>query len=247
MAPGEDGVGAWAGVAIDDTEETGGSSARSCWFKLDADSEGNAKWPVLGPGGEIAYAWFFLYCDDEPVDPAPRLLAVDGPDGRPAARAMAEQAYRFLPLPAPEPAFNPPERAVVGVPTWLWTSARSWGSRHVTVAVTGLTVRVRATAVSATWRFAPGLRVLVCAGAGTRYDPDRPPSAQRTGCSYTFMRSSASAPGGAYAATATIEWRVEWRASDGTGGQLAPLRRTTGFRLPVTEVHTVVTGPGRRR
>ena len=214
---------------------------------MDTDSEGNPKWPFIDPAtGKIAYAWFWVVCDGVRGDLI--LLRVD-PDApaRPPAEVLAEQAYRFLPLPAPEPAFNPPDGAVVGVPTWLWTSAESWQSRQVTVGVTELAVRVRAAPVSLTWRFAPQLRVLVCDSAGTPYYPDRPPSVQRTDCSYMFARSSASAPGGAYAATVTTEWRVEWRASDGTSGQLAPLRRTTSFRLPVTEVHTVVTRPGRGR
>lgn len=247
--PENDGVGAGVGTPGEGTSAGGGGrSSRSCWFKLDADSEGNPKWPFVDTTtGKIAYAWFFLSCDGELVDPVPRMLPVDSSGIRPAARVMAEHAYRFLPLPAPEPAFNPPGGAVVGVPTWLWTSGESWETRQVTVGVTGLAVRVRATPVSSTWRFGRGLPLLVCHSSGTPYDPDRPPSAQRTDCSYTFARSSASAPGGAYAATVTTEWQVQWRASDDTSGQLAPLRRTTEFRLPVTEVHTVVTGPGRRR
>jgi hypothetical protein len=225
----------------------GGGSSHACWFKLDADDQGQPKWPFVdATTGKIAYAWFFLFCDGEPVDPVPRLLAVDGSGARPAARVMAEQAYRYLPLPAPEPAFNPPDGAVVGVSTWFWTSSDAWRPYQMNVGVTGLSVRVRATPISSTWRFAPRLRILVCQGAGTPYGQDRPPSTQRTDCSYTFGRSSASVPSGAYAATVTTEWQVEWSGSDGTSGQIASLRRTTAFRLSVSEVHTVVSGPGRR-
>ena len=241
VAPGEDGVGAWVGIPGDETDGTGGGPSRSCRFTLDADSDGKPKWPALDPSGEIAYAWFFLSCDGEQVDPAPYLLAVGGAAATPAARTLAEQAFKFLPLPAPEPAFNPPGAAVVGVATWFWTSPESWETRQVQVGVTGLTVRVRATPVTLTWHFGSGLRPLVCRSAGTRYDLSRPPSEQHTDCAYTFVRTSADQPGGTFAAAATTTWRITWRASDGTSGSLPPLLRTTRFRLSVGQVQSLIT------
>lgn len=52
--------------------------------------------------------------------------ANSAPQGaRSAGRALAEQAWRFLPLPAPRPRFNPDDPAVVNLPTWLWTEPSS--------------------------------------------------------------------------------------------------------------------------
>ncbi len=242
VLPGEDGVCAGVGTPGDETSSGSGSgSSHSCWFKLDADSDGNPKWPFVDTTtGKITNAWFFLYCDGQLVDPIPRLLAVDGSAIRPAARVMAEQASRFMPLPAPQVGRNPSGRALVRVPLWLWAEAESWGTRTIRVGVTGLSVVVTAQPESLTWTFGTTAR-LVCDGPGRRYDPTRPAKEQATDCSHTFARTSAREPGGTFAAGATTTWRITWLASDGTSGSLPALQRTTAFRLPVGQVQTLVT------
>lgn len=239
VLPGDDGVCAGAGTP--GSETGGGGSAHSCWFKLDADSDGHPKWPIVdATTGKITNAWFFLYCDGELVDPVPMLLVVDGTGARPAARVMAEQAYRFMPLPAPQIGRNPSGRALVRVPLWLWAEPDSWDTRTIRVGVTGLSVVVTAQPESLTWTFDGTARV-VCDGPGRRYDPTRPAKEQATDCSYTFARTSAGEPGGTFAAGATTTWRITWRASDGTNGSVPALQRTTAFRVPVGQVQTLVT------
>lgn len=219
---------------------SGGGLSHSCWFKLDADGEGTPKWPFVDAAGEIVAAWFFLYCDGERVDVAPRLLPVGGSGTTPAARTLAEQAFRFLPLPAPHVGRNPAERALVRVPLWLWAEPDSWGTRTVRVGVTGLAVVVTAQPVTLTWRFGSN-RPLVCDGPGRRYDTGRPAKGQTTNCSYTFARTSAGERGGTFTAAASTTWRITWRASNGTTGSLPPLLRTTWFSLPVGQVQTLIT------
>ncbi|TMQ92738.1 hypothetical protein ETD83_26725 [Actinomadura soli] len=63
----------------------------------------------------------------------------------------------------------------------------------------------------------------------------RPAASQRTGCSYTFQRSSAHQPGGAYRVRVTVTWSGTWRGSDGSSGVLPPLTRSRSFRLRVAE------------
>ncbi len=238
----DDGVDTWVtlpGSGEDGTSD-GGTTARVCRLRLDRDATGAPKWVVIGSDG-TAYGWFFLSCDGELVDVF--LLPLDPTRTRPATSVMAEQAYRHLPVPAPKVAFNPPGLAIVGEPTWLWVDPSSWRRRTTTVGVTGFSVTVSATPESVTWRFGAGLPPLTCAGPGTPYDRNRPAGAQRTGCAHTFRRGSAREPAGAFAASATVTWRIDWQASDGTRGSLPPLRRTTWFGLRVAEVETVVSRP----
>lgn len=235
-----DGVGTWVGTPGRPGGPGGGSPARvrRCWLELDAWDNGEPKWPLPGPGGQLNL-WFWTVCDGQRGDLA--LLPVNPATRRPAAATLAEQAYRFLPLPAPQVGFNPPGRAVVGVPTLLWAEPSSWGARTMQVGVTGLSVTVTAVPVSLTWRFGPRLRPLVCPGPGIAYDPSRPQAGSGGRCAYTFRRRP---PGGPLPASATTEWHVRWQASDGTSGTLPPLRRTSRFDLPVAEVETVVSRPG---
>jgi hypothetical protein len=239
-----EGVGAWVGLPGDDS--AGGStvpSKRTCWLELDADDAGNPKWPwVDTTTGKVVLAWFWLTCDGVRIELT--LLPVGGgPNVRPAARVLAQEAYRFLPLPAPQVGFNPNPSAVVNLPTWLWAERESWGQRTTNVGVTGLDVTVTAVPESVVWDLGAGDSPVTCDGPGTPYDTSRPAEDQATDCSYTFRRSSASEPSEVFEATATTVWRISWSASDGTSGTLPPLRRTTRFQIRVAEVQTVVTRP----
>jgi hypothetical protein len=79
------------------------------------------------------------------------------------------------------------------------------------------------------------MRAMSCAGPGTAYDPGRPASAQRTDCSYTYRQSSKSQPQGVYRVTVTVVWGGTWVGSDGAGGGLPDISRSTTFPLPVAE------------
>jgi hypothetical protein len=155
---------------------------------------------------------------------------------------LAQQAYRLLPIPTPELGVNPPadQPQLVNLPTWLWVSQATWGTRTATVSVPGESVTATATPVQVAWVMGDGSTV-VCNGPGSAYDPTRPPDAQRSSCTHTYGRSSAGEPDQRFAVSATATWRVAWQATGllPTNGQLPPLQRTAQLALQVAEAQTL--------
>lgn len=155
---------------------------------------------------------------------------------------LAQQAYRFLPLPAPEIHTNPPvdREQLVLLPTWLWVSGASWGTRTATASIPTLSVTVTAVPVGVAWTMGDGGRV-VCGGPGTPFDPAQP--ARQPSCAYAYRRSSAGQPAGRFTVTATTTWSITWTASGSVtgGGTLPPLARSAQTTLAVAEVQAVNT------
>ncbi len=162
---------------------------------------------------------------------------VDG-DGKAVKVSPAELAlttWTRMPIPTPVVRTAPPRRStgLVGLPEWFWVT----NSHPISGRATARSVWIEVTARPQNLTIHPGYgnRIVRCAGVGTAYDRSRPASAQQTDCSYTYQRSSAHEPGSAYRARVTVTWGGTWRGSDGTGGALPPLNRTTSFRLRVAE------------
>jgi hypothetical protein len=83
-----------------------------------------------------------------------------------------------------------------------------------------------------------------CAGPGTAYNPNQPPTAQHTDCSYTYLRPSTGQPGSAYRALVTVTWIVTWTGSGGAGGVLAAaLPVSVGIAIPIAQGEALVTNP----
>lgn len=148
---------------------------------------------------------------------------------------LALTTWTRMPIPVPAVRTAPPRRSagLVGLPEWFWVT----NSRPISGRASARAVWVEVTARPQSLTINPGYgsRTVRCAGVGTAYDRSRPASTQRTDCSYTFPRSSAHESGGAYRVRVTVTWGGTWRGSDGTGGALPPLNRTTSFRLRVAE------------
>jgi hypothetical protein len=157
--------------------------------------------------------------------------------------ALAQQAYRYLPLPAPAIRTNPPptQDQLVNLAVVLWVDETTWGTRTAGASVPGLAVTVTAVPVSVTWRMGDGDQV-VCQGPGTPFTPAVAGSGQPASCSYTYRRSSAGQPAGRFTVTATTTWRITWTATGGTAsGSLPPLSRTSQTALRVAEVQAINT------
>lgn len=192
---------------------------------INFDPFGNVRFmrPLPGPGGPPAQA---------------------PPGGQPtvSAATLAEQARRFLPLPAPIIRTNPtPDHdQLVNLPTWLWVAASSWNLRTATASVPGLSVTVTAVPVTVTWVTGDGGRVL-CHGPGTPYDTARSPTSQATDCSHAYRQGSAGQPGGRYLLSATTTWQITWAASGAVtaSGALPPLARTAQTTLRVAEAQAL--------
>lgn len=148
---------------------------------------------------------------------------------------LAIMKWTRLPIPAPRVRTAPPRRnaGLVGLPEWFWvTNWRSLGGR-----ASAGEVWAEVNAVPQRLTIEPGDRrhLVICPGPGTAYDPSKPAVSQRTNCSYTYARSSANQPGGTFRVRVTVTWGGTWRGSDGSGGALPPLTRSTDFPLRVAE------------
>jgi hypothetical protein len=169
------------------------------------------------------------------------------PDGPPARTrvylgALVQQAYRYLPLPAPQIGVNPPvgRNQLVNLPSWLWITPETWGARSATASVPGLSATATATPVSVTWTMGDGHQV-VCHSPGTPYRAGDPPGAASPDCGYTYRSSSAGQPGERYEVSAATRWRITWTATGviNTSGTLPDLLRTSSIDLRVAEVQTI--------
>jgi len=206
--------------------------------------------PVAGPGW-----WYYRSCSNGSFDHV--WVSYGSPNAAAAPRVtpaqLAVQAANYLPLPAPVVHHNPdrgvggrPE-TVVGVETWLWLSPGSYRTLRQTTAAGGVSATVTATPESTLWRTgSPDAPDVECAGPGVAYETNRAPAAQRTYCSTTYARSSASRPQTGpdpndrfFVGSVTTTWRVTWTGTGGAAGSLPPLRRTTSFRLAVAELQAV--------
>ncbi|MBD2895632.1 hypothetical protein amrb99_45710 [Actinomadura sp. RB99] len=159
------------------------------------------------------------------------------PKVSPAKLALTRWAH--MPIPVPVVRTAPPRRSdgLVGLPEWFWVA--DWRPLSDRVTARSVWIEVTARPQSMTIAPGPGEPVVRCAGPGTAYDKSRPAAAQRTDCSYTFGRSSFHQPGHAYRVRVTVVWGGTWRGSDGSGGALPPLSRSTSFRLRVAEAQAL--------
>ena len=242
----KDGIG--AGANRDDSTGGPGGSVRStspvrCEYGRLGDDEvalvdqgATSGWwneKGVGPG-----AWFRKICfDDRGMSTATVIWIADRPD--PAQ--LAEDALERVPVPAPAVRLNPTaERSqVVNVETWLSIDSAQWKSVSATASAGGVTVTTTASPERVVWKMGNGDEV-VCKGPGASYDASKPAADQRTDCGYTYRRSSASAPGGDYQVSATVEWSVRWSALGAAGvGVLSPMSRTTTVPVRVAEIQTL--------
>jgi hypothetical protein len=150
---------------------------------------------------------------------------------------LAQQAWNLLHLPLPRVRTAPPRGAqgLVGLAEWVWVPRAQWRSLAKTASAGAVWARVTATPKQLIIRPGAGLPTMSCGGPGTAYEPSQSVSAQRTDCSYTYLRSSRNQPGGVYRVTVTVVWGGTWIGSGGAGGGLPDISRSTTFALRVAE------------
>jgi hypothetical protein len=170
----------------------------------------------------------------------PGAAAPTGPD----LAALARQAYDEVPLGYPVPVTSPglDVEQITGLPTWLWLAPGSWDPVQARAEILGFWVEVTAHPERVVWDMGDG-ETVVCDGPGTPYDPSVDDDAQATDCSHVYQFASVDEPDGRYAASATVEWSVDWVASTGATGVLADASLTTTFDVTVSERQAVVTNP----
>src|SRR6266511_1777135 len=111
-------------------------------------------------------------------------------------QVLARQARARLTLPDVAIRVNPSGDQLVGLPSWLSLDPASWRPQSATASVPGISVTATATPIQAVWSMGSGDSV-VCHGPGTPWRPGTDPMAASPDCGYRYVRSSASAPGGA--------------------------------------------------
>lgn len=159
-----------------------------------------------------------------------------GNTARASQADLARQAWKELRLPLPAVHTAPPRGAsgLVGLAEWVWIPRSQWRPLTRRVSVGGAWAQVTATPKQVVITPGTGLGPVICRGSGTAYDSRRS-SAQRTDCSYTYMRSSADQPGAVYRVNIRVVWGGAWVGSGGGGGVLPDISRSTSFGLRVAE------------
>jgi len=156
--------------------------------------------------------------------------------------ALRDEALGRLNLPVPAPLMNPAAEQIVNMATWLWIDPAAWIKQYASASVPGVTAWVSATPETVIWNTGDG-NTIWC-GAGTPYDVSRPAADQSTACSHTYTASSAGQPGGVFAASVTVRWRLWWSIVGAAGGgPLGTIDRTTALSTPVAEVQSLNVNP----
>ncbi|HEX4822518.1 MAG TPA: hypothetical protein VFV00_20080, partial [Acidimicrobiales bacterium] len=200
---------------------SGDTSNSGVWIgtgtEVTAPTEGESYWIVCTDG----YVNRIVYDPANAIDPA----------------TLARRAFNELPLIYPRPRTAPPATAkqLVGIRTWLWVDPGDWHAMSASAAIPGLSASVTAQPTRTIWEMGDGSTV-TCDGPGTPYDATRPDAAQSTDCSHVYQHD------GTYNVLATIEWTVTWSATNGAGGNLGAVRRSTQFPLTVEQRQAVISG-----
>jgi len=138
----------------------------------------------------------------------------------------------------PIPVLSPPDRQVVGVPTWLGVASRL--NYAGAAAQAGDTwVRVRPIVRDAVWDLGDGSTVRCQTDIDKIWDQTITPTGQSTTCSHNFERGSGSVP---FAGKVTVSWTIfeinnthpnTWRV-------WGVVERTSPVRFDVGELQSVI-------
>lgn len=219
-------------------------NVRGYWFGARQDGNpGNPNDQSRGPAGEGSPSRRSKVVPIGPhectsVGSDVQVCVPTGPEEKRSDRSPADLAimkWARLPIPVPRVRTAPPRQnaALVGLPEWFWVT--NWRSLSGRASAGEVWAEVNAVPQRLTIEPGDQRHVVRCPGPGTAYDPAKSAVSQRTNCSYTYARSSATLPGGTYRVRVTVTWGGTWRGSDGSGGALPPLTRSTSFRLRVAE------------
>jgi hypothetical protein len=159
----------------------GGAFDLWCWYEPDH---------VIVPG----YPQVVLF---DPLEPVPGLVDVID---------VAEYAQSQIEFEPPAMELSPTERQVVGVETWLAvTSELDYPDVSAQAGLAWATVRTRFR--DAVWDLGDGSILRCTDDATTTWDPTMAVDQQTSGCTHTYVESSADR---GYPASVTVTWTLEW-------------------------------------
>ena len=157
----------------------------------------------------------------------------------PSAATLAEIAASSITLPVPAAQTWPADGVgLVNLPVWLHVA--NWHPLNATASAGGLSATVDAHPVRALWDMGDGS--ITCLDGGTPYEPGIADLHSST-CAHTYRHSSGREPGGHFAGSVAVTWRLRWRATDGQTGDLGELTSPqTAFTIRVEESQALVGG-----
>lgn len=178
------------------------------------------------------------------VDEVNRALADSGCPPLVTPATLAEQAFNTITFPKPSGDRSPSSShtydgypfTYVGLPTFFWTTPKTWKTLSATASLDGLSATVTARPIQLVYDPGDGGQPAVCGGPGrpwTSADGNGPPT--DGGCAYTY-RKVTSAP---ITSTQTIVWQITWIGTGGTGGEIPSLSTWTTGQLQVLQVQVV--------
>jgi len=192
--------------------------------------------------------WVWVACYDPgtgtPVGQSQRVQWNVGnpPALQPTAANLAQVALGRLAIPLPTVASwpGPGGASLVNLPVWLRVS--NWSQLTASASAGGLTATITAEPVRADWNMDEG--TVTCDSAGATYEPSIAPDAQSTDCSFTYRHSSGIRADSNFHATGTLVWHMRWSATNGQGGDLGEISRTSAFTMRVEESQALVVSAG---
>jgi hypothetical protein len=205
-----------------------------------AEGFANSGWSSAKQG-EGPGKWYRKVCTDEQGQSKGTVVWVaDREAVEPVV--LAEQAAERVAIPEPSVNLNPSsaQDQIVNLATVLWVDSGQWQPVTTSASAAGVTANVAARPLRVEWDMGNGDNV-TCEGPGMPYDPSSPDaSLSDDACQYTYRRSSAAEPNGAFTVTATTVWEVSWDAEGAPGGgSLGLSRRSTSFPVRVAEIQAV--------
>jgi hypothetical protein len=202
---------------------------------------------VLAQASGQRGAWYVYRCSGpgsrDAVYRAPVWIPdsqVPGPASLPSPEELAQQARAQLRLSNPRIASSPAGTQLVRLPTWLWLDRASWQPQSATASVPGVSVTATATPASVSWSMGDGATVR-CTGPGTPFPAGGDPQATSPDCGHTYQRSSATAPGQRFPATATVSWQIRWSGA-GASGTFPDMATSASASFRVAEAQALGTG-----
>lgn len=168
-----------------------------------------------------------------------------GPAAPPDPAVLAQQALAAMQLKAIEigivPEATPGSMGLMGLPTWMWVdqpTENTYGPISRTVAAGGISVTATAEVENIVWSMGDGRRV-TCTTTGTPY-ADSYGRQSSPDCGYTYTRTSAGQPDGAYTVAATSSWTITW-AGGGQTGTIDGISFTQEAQVQIGELQVIQT------
>jgi hypothetical protein len=193
------------------------------------------------PAAPHGYVYLVQNCPDQFFGVPSIVLYADG--GELTTKDLADQAYAELSPPVLAIGTAPIGReGLVGLPEWFWIDANDYQTLQATVALAGLSATVTAKPGPLVINPGDGQGSFTCPGPGTPYNTSEPASGQQSACTFLYPQPSAGQPGNVFRVSISVTWTATWTGSDGAGGTLTPITRTTTIALPIAQAETVYSG-----